>query len=277
MLSACGGGGGGGGSRAQTQSEPPPSPTPSPDPTPTPAPSLSFSASPTSVSEGESTTLSWDSENADSCLASGGWSGDRPVSGSETITNLQTTQTFSLSCSGDGGGALREVTVQVSAAGEVSVDLSADSNRIRTGEQVTLSWSSSNATSCEASGDWSGDQPLSGTFTTPALSDDANFRLTCFAQGQSAIAQVGVDVVDPRITWQPATTNVDGTPFDDLTGFTVYWGPSSGNYTGSVDVEASAREWTLNLGPGIYYVAVTSTNSLNEESDFSNEVRKDLP
>ncbi len=265
VLAACGGGGGGGGS-AQTQTD-----------APAPAPSLTFSAAPSSVSQGESTTLSWQSTNSDSCRASGGWSGDRAVSGSETITNLQSTQTFTLSCSGEGGGVLRDVVVDVVAEGEVSVDLSADRYDIRSGEQVTLTWDSTNATSCEASGDWSGDQPLSGTFTTPPLTEDANFRLTCFAQARSAVAQVGVGVVDPRITFRPAALNIDGTPFDDLTGFNVYWGNSSRNYTSSVSLGPNAREYTLDLSAGTYYVAVTSLNSLNEESDYSIEIRKELP
>ncbi len=263
-LAACGGGGGGGGS-ATTQSDA------------TPSPSLTFTASPSSVSEGESTTLSWQSTNTDSCRASGAWSGDRAVSGSETISNLQSTQTFSLSCSGEGGGVLRDVVVNVVGDGEVTVNLSADRYDVRSGEQVTLTWNSASATSCEASGDWSGDQPLSGTFTTPSLTQDSNFRLTCFAQAQSAVAQVGVNVVDPTVSWQPAATNTDGTPFDDLTGFTVYWGSNSRDYTGSVSLGPNTREYTLDFAAGTYYVAVTSTNSSNEESDFSNEVRKQLP
>ncbi len=264
VLAACGGGGGGGGG-ATTQSDDAPSP------------SLTFSASPSSVSEGESTTLSWSSTNTDSCRASGGWSGDRAVSGSETISNLQSTQTFSLSCSGEGGGVLRDVVVDVVGDGEVTVNLTADRLDVRAGEQVTLTWDSSSATSCEASGDWSGDQSLSGTFTTPPLTEDSNFRLTCFAQAQSAVSQVGVNVVDPTVSWQPATTNEDGTPFDDLTGFTVYWGSSSRNYTSSVSLGPNTREYTLDLAAGTYYVAITSTNSLDEESDYSNEVRKQLP
>ena len=199
------------------------------------------------------------------------------MSGSETIANLQTTQSFTLSCSGEGGGVVRDVTVNVVGDGEVTVDLSADRYEVRVGEQVTLTWDSTNATSCVASGDWSGDRPVSGSFTTSGLTANSNFRLTCFAQGQSAVAQVGIDVVDNRVTWSPAALNIDGSPFDDLTGFNVYWGTSSGNYTGSVSLAADAREYTLDLAAGTYFVAVTSLNSANGESDYSNEIRKELP
>jgi len=41
------------------------------------APSVSLSADPASINNGESTTLSWSSSNADSCTASGAWSGSK--------------------------------------------------------------------------------------------------------------------------------------------------------------------------------------------------------
>ncbi|MEO7386501.1 MAG: DUF4038 domain-containing protein, partial [Gammaproteobacteria bacterium] len=54
--------------------------------------------------------------NASSCTASGGWSGSKPVNGSQTITALSSTTAFSLSCTGVGGSVARSATVVVSAA-----------------------------------------------------------------------------------------------------------------------------------------------------------------
>jgi hypothetical protein len=64
----------------------------------------SFSAAPTSIYEGDSTTLSWATQNASSCTASGGaggWSGSSIAlpSGSKTVSiSTPGTYTFTLTC-----------------------------------------------------------------------------------------------------------------------------------------------------------------------------------
>ena len=267
FLTACGGGGGGGSPSAQTDTTPPADPSPT----------LTFSASSSSVTTGGSVTLSWQSTNADSCEASGGWSGSRATTGQQTISSLQQTQTFSLSCSGAGGAALREVQVNVADDADVSVSLSSDVDAVLINGTVQLTWSSSNAESCEASGSWSGQVETSGTFTSVPLTDNALFQLTCFAQGQSAVSQLGVAVTDNTIRWTAPTENVDGTQLTDLDGFAVYWGNGSRNYSTSVNLGAGAREWTLDVAPGTYYLAVTALNSQNEESGYSNEIVKVIP
>ena len=268
-LTACGGGGGGSGkANSSTDSVSPPA---------SPPPTLSFSASANSVSSGTSVTLTWQSSNTDSCRASGGWTGDRPTSGSESVGPLQQSQSFALSCSGQGGGALREVTVEVNQSSGVSVSLRSDPPSVLIGSQVELSWNSINADSCEAGGSWTGARSLSGTFTTPALTADTTFTLTCFAQGDSAVAMVTVDVVDKIIRWQAPTENVDGTALTNLAGFNVYWGDGSRDYTGSINLPADAREWDISLSSGTYFLAVTAVDGQDSESSYSNEIRKTIP
>lgn len=70
---------------------------------PAPLPSFSFSISAASTPYGDSALLSWASSNADSCAASGGWSGVKPPAGSESTGVLTSSKTFSLTCSGPGG------------------------------------------------------------------------------------------------------------------------------------------------------------------------------
>ena len=267
MLTACGGGGGGSSRTAQPDATPPASPSPS----------LTFAASSSSVNTGDSVTLSWQSTNTTSCEASGSWSGSRSTSGQQTIGPLQQSQTFSLSCSGAGGGALRQVQVNVADNAEISLRLSSDVDAVLINDTVQLTWSSSNADSCEASGDWSGQVGTNGTFTSAPLTADALFQLTCFAQGQSAVSQLGVAVTDNTVRWAAPTENVDGTPLTDLNGFAVYWGNGSRSYSSSVNLGAGAREWTLDVAPGTYYLAVTAINSQSEESGYSNEIVKVIP
>jgi hypothetical protein len=73
---------------------------------------LSLSASSTSIRSGGSATLSWSSENATACVALGGWSGTRPLSGNRTVRPSQTTF-YILGCSGQRGGVSRVVQVVV--------------------------------------------------------------------------------------------------------------------------------------------------------------------
>ena len=70
---------------------------------------------PVTVSYGSSVALSWSSVNANSCTASGGWSGSKSLSGSQTITNLTSSKTYTITCEGSGGTDSDSVTVYVGA------------------------------------------------------------------------------------------------------------------------------------------------------------------
>jgi len=88
---------------------------PPPPPAPPASPTLNFSANPTSVSSGSSSTLTWSTTNADTCIASGAWSGTKAVSGSESTGALTATATYTLNCSGGGGSVIKSLAVTVSS------------------------------------------------------------------------------------------------------------------------------------------------------------------
>lgn len=96
-----------------SESEPAPEPTPEPEPEPAPPPEVVLSAAHITVASGGSTTLTWAADAADTCTASGGWTGSRPASGSERVGPLQQGTTFGLACSGPGGNVLEMLTVTV--------------------------------------------------------------------------------------------------------------------------------------------------------------------
>ena len=97
FIVSCGGGGGGGGS--------------TPAPPTTPAPTVNLSANPTSVLVESTSTLTWSSTNATSCSAS--WTSQTGTSGSEAVTiNTAGNNSFSISCTGDGGSGSESVTVE---------------------------------------------------------------------------------------------------------------------------------------------------------------------
>jgi len=74
-------------------------------------PTVNLTASPSSVARGGTITLSWSSTNANSCMASDNWSGPKATSGSESIV-INSSVTFTLTCSNDGGSASGSVSYQ---------------------------------------------------------------------------------------------------------------------------------------------------------------------
>lgn len=77
-------------------------------------PTLSFAVNPSTIKQGESSTLSWSSQNVNSCLASDGWSGAKPLSGSEIVSPKRTTD-YTLTCFGAGGQVSKSATVVIKA------------------------------------------------------------------------------------------------------------------------------------------------------------------
>jgi hypothetical protein len=80
---------------------------------------------------------------------------------------------------------------------------------------------------------------------------------------------------EASLSWDPPTTNTDGSPLTDLNGYIVYYGTESGNYSQSIDVGNVTTYTVINLTPGTtYYFAVTAYDTSGNESAYSNEVNK---
>lgn len=246
------------------------------------APTVSFAASDTSVAAGSAVTLSWSSSGASSCEASGGWSGTKSTSGTEVLGPIEQSTSVVLSCSGPGGGAVRQLDITVSADGSsdaVAVQLNAAPDIVGDGGVTTLTWSASNATVCRASGSWSGDRPVTGSEVVGPLTADANFQLSCEGASGNALSLVSVRVADKTLRWQAPTQNVDGSPLTDLAGYRVYWGTTSRSYDGSATIDSpTTTEWeAADLATGEYFFALTAFDSEDNESGYSNEVLKLIP
>lgn len=79
---------------------------------PPPAPTVSLTATPAAIIAGASSALGWSSTNATACTASGGWTGAKATSGSQSVTPA-VTATYTLACTGAGGSASASATVTV--------------------------------------------------------------------------------------------------------------------------------------------------------------------
>ena len=154
---------------------------------PAPVPTASISASPSTIDEGQSAMISWSSTDATSCMASGAWSGSKATNGSQAV-NPSTTSSYTITCNGAGGSANNSTTVTVNPAppttNEPTLSFSTSSTGPRRGDTITLSWSSTDANSCTASGNWSGSKATTGTESI-VVNDAASFTLTCSGDGGS--------------------------------------------------------------------------------------------
>jgi peptidoglycan/xylan/chitin deacetylase (PgdA/CDA1 family) len=174
--------------------------------TPPPAaPTLTFSASPTTVNAGATSTLTWSSTNAMSCTASNGWTGGKATSGSQLVNPTATT-TYALDCSGAGGTVHKEASVNVKVAtpppGAPTLTFTASPTTINKGQSSTLTWSTTNATSCTASNGWTGSKAASGT---QAVSPTATttYALSCSGAGGTVSKSAVVNVIIPPVASQP--------------------------------------------------------------------------
>jgi hypothetical protein len=174
-------------------------------------PTLTLGA--TSVAVGSSTTLAWSSTNATSCTASGAWSGTLAASGSETITPTSVgPEVYSLTCSNLGGpSAAASVTLTATAETVVPAapTLTLGSPSIPADTTTTIAWSSSNATSCTASGSanaiasgWTGVLAASGQNTvTPTTLGTFTYTLYCTnAAGNSPTTTANLTVTASKDT-----------------------------------------------------------------------------
>jgi len=69
---------------------------------------------PITIPYNSSANLTWTSENANSCTASGAWSGIKSTSGSELTGSLTSSKTYNIACTGSEGSASDSVTINIS-------------------------------------------------------------------------------------------------------------------------------------------------------------------
>ena len=158
-----------------------------------PLPTVALDAAPMSVVVGNAATLTWSSTDTTDCAATGNWSGNKAVSGSQSTGALTNNASYTLTCTGAGGSANQTTTVTVTPP-LPTVSLSASPGSVASGNSSTLTWSTTNATACTASNGWSGARATSGTANTGALMATTTYTLTCTGPGGGANRSATVTV-----------------------------------------------------------------------------------
>jgi len=234
-------------------------------------PAVNLSANPATIASGGSSTLTWSSTNATSCTASGGWTGAKATSGTATVSPTSTA-TYTLTCTGTGGTGSASQIVTVSGIGgspAPTVTLTANPTTISSGGSSTLTWSSTNATSCTASGSWSGSESIIGSQSvSPAAT--SSYTLTCIGTGGSANSTATV-TVNSGTNVPSAPTNV--TAFATTTGVYVLFAPPANagslaltKYTATTNTGFSASVVRLriqNEGNTLNYMQLNARVDIN--------------
>jgi len=244
------------------------------------APMLSFTADPASITQGASSTLTWDSTNASSCTASNGWSGSKALDGTESVAPTATT-TYGLTCVGAGGTTTQSVTVNVVPSPLApTLSFTVSTSTITQGATTTLTWDSANATGCTASGGWSGAKALDGSQEV-SPSATTTYTLACIGAGGTATSSVIVNVTpfpqptvmltaNPTFVLSGGTTTLTWTT-TNATSCTAFLGWNGAKATTGVEVVTPTATTTYQLdctGPGglgsddaVVNFATTSTST----------------
>ena len=126
------------------------------------SPTVTLSASSGAVPVRTSVTLTWSSQNANSCVATGGvagdgWAGTQPTSGQVTVTSgVAGAVQYAIRCSA-GPLASDSAVLVTYAAAPPTVRLTATPSVSRVRAAITLAWTTEGADSCMATGGRPGD------------------------------------------------------------------------------------------------------------------------
>jgi len=132
-----------------------------------------------------------------------------------------------------------------------TLSLSVTPTSVVTGGQANLTWTSTNATSCTASGSWTGSEDVTGTQSTGPLQTNATYSLNCIGSSGSVSKSVTVTVSQPQAA---PMISIEATPTSVSNGSTatLTWHADNasqcsagGSWSGSRDVSGSII--TVNL------------------------------
>ena len=159
-------------------------------------PSVTISAYPETIQVGESSTLTWSSANADTCIIEPDI-GSVAVNGSMPVSPTETT-TYTITATGPEGSATDSTTVTVTTNPRPTVNISADPDAISEGESSTLTWNSTDADTCVIEPDV-GSVAVNGS-TSVSPRQTTTYTITATGPGGTATDQTVVTVMggDPR-------------------------------------------------------------------------------
>lgn len=252
------------------------------------SPDVTFTGDPATVTQGGKATLKWSTTKNPTCTASDDWSGTKATSGSEQTPTLDKIQTylFTLTCKTKTGTNASTVAIAVTEkaaanlpAGVPVVSISSPDSSVYTGTSATIIWSSTNgATSCTASGDWSGIKSASGSQAVGPLSTARQYKFELSCSNSSGTSQKKTATVlaqDPPPGVPIVTiSSTPGSPVTPGTVVTLNWSTTntpatctaSGDWSGAKAASGSQNLGALNTIK-TYTYTITCSNSTDASYD----------
>ena len=167
-----------------------------------------------------------------------------------------------------------------------TVTLSASPTSITSGGTSMLTWSSTNATSCTASGSWTGTKATSGTETVSPLAD-ATYTLTCTGTGGNANQSATISVAGGNCTTAPLYPSFNNQAITPQTGtFTLEFdatapqnnidgvmGLSNGNASDWASFATIVRFTTSGTFDARNGAAYQADTTINYQANTTNHIR----
>jgi hypothetical protein len=213
---------------------------------PPPPPTVTISGNPSTVAQGQYFTLTWSSTNAENCSATGNgavigviWADAVAPSGAQLEgAPFDGQATLGITCQSidpNQGTVSGQTTITVAA---LTSTLSVSPTAVADGQAFTLNWSSSNATTCSASGGgasgtggWSGTLATSGSLLQTASAPGVFiYTVTCSSGVASTQSQATLTVTAASTGTSPSGgKSGGGGPIDvlDLVLLGIFFGWTS--------------------------------------------------
>lgn len=221
-------------------------------------PVVTVYANPSVINAGSSSNISWFATNNPSTCTIAGWYGNMGApSGSKVVYPTNTT-TYTVTCTNSAGAGSGSATVTVNTIvnppQNPTVNINANPTNVQYNGSSIISWSSTNTTSCNATGGssgWAGTKSTSGTYPANNLTNPQTvFSITCYGtNGQ----QVNDSVIVYAMSLPPQNPTVN-----------IYANPSYVAYGGTSNIvwnSTNATSCIANGGaPGWYGTQNTSGN-----------------
>lgn len=177
-------------------------------------------------------------------------------------------------CGGGGGGNNPPPTPPTAS-------ITVSPTTITVGQSASLTWSSTNAVSCSASGSgWSGTEPLMGTATeTPTAAGTVTYTLTCTGAASGG-GGYGGGGGTPQTATQTATLTVNPVPPPPATAFVVKALVADGAGVAAVQDKNLVNGWGLVFAPNDpVWIAnnATSTSTLYDGNGAIQQLVVALP
>jgi hypothetical protein len=134
------------------------------------------------------------------------------------------------------------------------------------------SWATFNTTTGRLTGTPSASHV--GSYSNIRISVSDGKATTTLASFSITVNQIGLG--NATITWQPPTTNTDGSSLTNLAGYRIYYGTTTDSVPRTIQIpNPGATAYVIeDLAPGMWYFAVSAYNSAGAESEMSSIVNK---